>query len=275
MINFLPIQKTTDVQAAFKKKTAFDFAANQSVVELSIAEISNALPIYMCAFLQTRQDDFRFVAILGLFVNENLFISHNGAWSTPYVPDLYKYYPFAIKTAVANNTDEQAKILCIDKNGPLYVPSCQDLQNEIPLFNDLGELNELLKPVVERLGHISAMNALTQKAVALLVKHGLLRPFGIDFKPDGETREPIAGLHRIDEIKLKELSADALKELHENNALALAYAQIFSLPRIHLLKQLYENKYKEGQRNKHTSYSFDKIFGESNLDTISFNFDND
>lgn len=202
----------------------FGFAAQQALAPLAANEIGVAclsLPIALVAM----GDEWVLAAILGLPPADNLSVTQDGRWLGPYIPASIRLYPFSMgKTA-----DDQS-VLCMDEGSQLITDGPQGER----FFEDDGRPTETITQVLQTLSAWESSRKAAAAAVAALQRHGLIQPWSFSVAtPAGE--RTLGGLARIDEGALGKLSAQALHDLMQHGALALAYCQLLSLPHFQAL----------------------------------------
>ncbi len=268
MSKYKALDLKEDSKSGWVNPSNFFHAANKPAVTISINEIANLISQYPFAFAKNNEGEFKLVALLGFFEDENLFINKQGFWIGGKVPQYYKYYPFSLQEV----KDQKNKVLCFDMESELYIKN-PNKKNEHPFFNKKGELADLTKSIIEKLKENYNFNIITQKALNTLAKYDLFTPLKFNLQFKEEKREVLDGFYMIDQKKLNNLDANALKNLQYNNALSIVYTQIFSLNQIEFLKKLYDLKYKKINTKKAVSENIDKVFGKKE-EEFSFNFDN-
>ncbi|MDR9500031.1 MAG: SapC family protein, partial [Hydrogenovibrio sp.] len=138
------------------------------------------------------------------------------------------------------------------------------------IFSDEGELSEPMKKVATFLQQCDQNRLATQQAVNALDQAGLIAPWPIKAKISDDEVKAIEGLYKIDEAKLKALSGETLASLNQANALAIAYSQLASVPRLKGLAQLYKLHEAEQKKANPKEVDLDQLFGEDDEDTLKF-----
>ncbi|WP_108460886.1 SapC family protein [Devosia naphthalenivorans] len=205
-------------------------ARNRHLVGIATSELAQAVTTFALAFV-VQNDVAGLVAICGIEPNSSLFVASDGTWLGRYVPAMLRAHPFAI----ANSEGKQ--VLCIDEASGLAGPNDD---NTRPFFDESGAI---ARPTAEVIKFLEAVNGQLQRSNQLagqLRKHGLLEPWPIDVRgaqtPDGKKLE---GLLRVNEAALNALPDAAFLELR-GGALALAHAQLLSMPNLSLLPRIAE-----------------------------------
>ncbi len=203
----------------------FAFAAQASLLPLTVAEVGQALRHYPIVFI-AEGDNVALVAMSGLAVGTstgNRFVDGKGEWRAgAYIPAYVRGYPF-----IAIRPSETAEpILAFD-------PKAADFKagGAQPLLSADGQPGEQLKGIMAfqaEYRHLAERTTLITKA---LKEAGVLEEGSLQLQAADTKAEPqkIGGFLVVSEQKLKALSADALKKLMEADAFGLAYAQLFSM----------------------------------------------
>ncbi|KUJ72457.1 SapC family protein [Thiomicrospira sp. WB1] len=264
MPTWQPIQKSAHQNAKWQAYRDYGFANYDTTAPLLMAEMANALPFYPIGFVKDASDTFQLVTIQSLQPGLNLFVNAQGKWRVPYVPSIYRGYPFKmVKTETGDS------VLCVDTESGLFMAEPENAQGQA-LFSEEGELSEPMKKVVEFLQQCDQNRQATQNAVNELVKADLIVPWSIQAKTSDASEKPVKGLFKIDEAKLKSLPGETLTLLSETNALALAYSQLLSLPRLKGLSQLYKLHEAEQKKTKPEEVDLDQLFGDDDEDSLKF-----
>lgn len=266
MSNWLAIQPSLHQKARWKNHTGYSFAQQDTTASLLMVELSSAVQFYPIGFVKDEAGVFKLVAIQSLEPSLNVFVNTKGQWRVPYVPSVYRGYPFRMLKADAESDD--APILCVDTDSGQFDAAPDDNLGQ-PLFDEDGALSEMLKKVVDFLDKRDQNRVLTERAVAALSDAELIVPWGIQARLlDGE-ESTINGLFKIDQERLKALSGDVLETLNKVDALTVAHAQILSLPRLAGLSHFYQQHQMEQEGRASKQVDLEKFFSE-NDDSLTF-----
>lgn len=209
--------------------TYYRFAEQDSLIPVVAAELPSLLPNLPLAFLPAGAG-YVLVALTSLLPGKNLCVAPTtGQWLGDYVPAALRAWPFRMLSpeAAAN------PVLCIDEDCGLLVPQAQGTD----FFDSTGKPQAFVQQMADFLAHIEASRAATQVAVDALQAAAVIHPWPLQTEKDGEVR-PVDGLFRVDEAALNALDAAALKILGDKGALAIAYAQLFSMHQLAALDKL-------------------------------------
>lgn len=263
MPNWVALSRQRHQKAGWQKCTNHSFAAQDHVVPVLVQELSKFLMGNVLVFVPAGEQ-FLLVSLQSLTPNENWYVGPKGKWMGGYLPAAYRGHPFRLLSA--NGVASQNKMLCADADSGLWNDECQ--LDQRPVFDESGELSEELNKTLEFLKQCEDNRVATQERVDQLNDAGLIIPWNIKWqaKQDDEVKQ-IAGLYRIDEVKLKSLAPETLKALTESGALALVYAQLFSMHSLHVLKMFgqarlnVEEKMQEKTEQGAENVDLDQLFG--------------
>lgn len=205
------------------KDKPYSFAAAGSAVPLTVTEFAPASSSYPVIFAG---DDRVPLAVMGLNQGENLFIGADGAIDVGiYIPAYIRRYPFVL----ANDDADQRLIVCIDRASNLLSEN-----GDTPLFDDKGEPTEYTQNCIKFCDDFEVERRRTDSFVQLLKDNDLFELKKAVFTPqdaNGVAGAPqtVAEYYGVSEEKLNALSAEKLKELQGNGALAQIYAHLISL----------------------------------------------
>lgn len=262
------INSKRDAGHGWKRFNSYEFAARDNVAPLLVAELLSALPFYPLAFARRGgAEGYTLVALLGLHSQDNLYVSREGRWQVGYVPSIYRAYPFVLQQVAADNEQIRA-VLAFNRDSGLYRENPGLGPDEERFFDEQGELQPLVKRLVNFLQESSANRLLTDSAVNALEAAKLLEPWPLTLANPAPERPLVQGLYRINQITLKTLDGETLKTLNQNGALTIAYAQLFSMSRLALLPLLHKQKQ---AAMPPPQIDLDKLFG-NNDDILKFNF---
>lgn len=166
------------------------------------------------------------VAVLGLNAGQNMFVAEDGTYEVGvYIPAYIRRFPFVF----ANDQQREQLVLCIERN--------TDLVGENPdsaFFDEKGEASEYTKNCMQFCNDYEVERRRTESFVQLLKELDLFESREAAFQQmnqDGTPgeRQVIAEFFAVSEEKLRALSAEKLKEIMENGALAQIHAHLISL----------------------------------------------
>lgn len=227
----VPINKEQHKDLKVKTIEGFDYAKDFHIASLMVHEFARAASVYPIVFIEDKaQDEFRPVVLLGLDEGENLFVGSDGKWSASYVPAIIRRYPFAL----AKMNEEGQYTVCIDEGSDTV-----SREEGKPLFDDSGELTEVVDNVKRYLGELQQMEVFTQEFCTNLAHQNLFTPLNMRVRQDNQVKN-ITGCYVVNEERLNNLSDSKLLDLRQRRYLAPIYAHLTSLAQIERLSQLKE-----------------------------------
>ncbi|WP_339867779.1 SapC family protein [Pseudohongiella nitratireducens] len=258
----LPISVEGMKNSFWQKPVNYHFAAKDILTELSINEISIASVNCPITFVQDKNKIFHLAMIQGFEQDKNLLVSHEGKWLSHFLPSSYRFYPFVLLK------NQQENLMLYFNNA--YSHLTGDPNSE-PFYDDNEQPAKLVKQVfgalVERWKGVTQALSLTKQ----LEEAGLIVPWEMTLKRN-DNSVPVKGYFRIDEVKLSKISPEELVKLRDTGALTLAYCQMLSMNKLHILQKLdelqqaYQNSSSSQQSNSNS------IFNHN--DDANLNFDN-
>lgn len=225
MPKYQPVSRAQFADRRWRRFSSYAFAAGDMVAPLVAQELPRATMHLPVGFMQFG-DTWLPVALLGLGKGRNLFVAPDGRWAGPYVPAVYRSYPFTLV-----DSEEGKQVLCVDAESELIGDEGE------PFFDDEGSPAKPVAEVLNFLGQVRANRAATVRACSALAAHGLIQPWPISIKHEGG-EQPLQGLYRIDEAALNTLPAAAFEEVRQAGSLPLAYCQLLSMQHLGMLGEL-------------------------------------
>lgn len=229
MPNFQLISRERHGLKGWLRYTSYAFALRETVLPLTLAELSKAMMSLPIAFIE-QADSFQPVAVMGLQPSQNLFVAPDGRWVHGYVPAACRGYPFKIGL-----TPEGGQVLCFDEDSGLMV----DLPDGEAFFAEDGGPAPGVRQVMDFLLATEQSQVQTQAAVAVLKDKGLFKPLPLVVRTDAGEKT-VEGLFQIDEAALNALAAEDLAAVRNAGGLVVAYCQLLSLQHLPVLGQLAE-----------------------------------
>ncbi len=208
----------------WKAPANYLFAAGSAVVPLAAAELAAAVPAMPIAFLADG-DGYVLSALMGVQDGVNLYVAPDGRWLGSYVPAALRGYPFRL----ARQNDEA--VLCIDEASGLV-----DAAGE-RFFEEDGKPAQKIAGMLQFLVQAERSRMQATMACTALQKHKVLAPWPLTLR-GAQGEQTVNGLFKVDEAALNALPGDALRELADSGALAVAYSQLLSMHQLPLLSKL-------------------------------------
>ena len=262
------IDRQKDQKAGWFPRMNMSAAAKDSVVQICIDDIPRLLPGYLFAFLN-EGNRYRFVAIQAVHRGENLYIASNGAPIYRPVPRVYHTYPFVLHTR--QEGDQVTGTLLFDYTSGLYRESPDTAKGERRFFDDKGRPDPDLQRVTDYLIDTKKWLDITQKAADVLADANLLVPWNLGIKSLEKDRPVLGGFYRVDLSRLNGLDDEILGKLVKSQALTLAYAQQFSMPRVETLRTLYRRQAEKRKTASIYEVNVEEFFAGED-DTIAFDW---
>lgn len=234
MSSYVPISSELHKDNRWLRHPSLAFAKTENVTPLFANELVDAIHALPVAFVR-HEEGFVLVAVMGLRPGENLLVSDQGRWLGNYTPLTYRTRPFMLLETPGN---KEQQVLCIEES------NFTDGEIGEALFNEDGEITDVVGEIFKLLSHYNSTRFLTQDICAALAEHELIVPWALTVD-DGVTEQPFNGLYRIDEAALNTLSDDAFLALRKAAAFPVIYAQLFSMNNMATLSNLLMHKVRE------------------------------
>lgn len=213
-----PLDANAHRNVRLRDNANFGFARNANSVPINGVEFAIAQRQYPIVFTGTGKP-FP-AAVMGLRVDENLFVGEDGRWVEGiYVPAYVRRYPFVFIEA-----PEDKLILAIDEGSGLLV---EDGPHK--LFDTAGKPTPLVNGALQFCGAYQANFKQTQEFIDSLLEHDLLVDNRANAVLSGGERLTLGGFKVIDEEKFKALPGAVLKSWRDQGWLGWVYAHMFSL----------------------------------------------
>jgi hypothetical protein len=190
-------------------------------------EFRQAASCYPIFFRRTSSDNqFEAVALFGFAPDENLFIGDKRQ-DDIYTPLSIARIPFAIGYTQSSETGQREPVIHIDMDHPRV-----SLTEGKPVFLEYGGNSPYLEQINSILAEL--MNGVTvcKRFTDILQAEDLLEPFVLKIALDNGQQLEMGGFYTINEKVLRDLNAEQLARLHNQNFLELIYMSIASLANI-------------------------------------------
>lgn len=210
------------------RSTSYSFAANINIIPLVGAELSKSVPAFPMGFVE-KDGIFQLVAVMALRPEENLLVTPDGRWLGDYVPALIRSYPFRLGAV----DGLEKSVLCFDEDSGLLA----EAGIGVAFFDEAGALSPSLKDVLDFVAGIESSRIGLQVGVDALAAANMMQPWPLITDINGRNTT-VNGLYQIDETVLNQLDAETLHDLRNKGALAIAYAQLFSMNQLSVLEKL-------------------------------------
>ena len=122
-----PVSKDRHANKYWNKYKTFEFAAQEHLAPLVVAELPRAVKHFTMAFVQAGES-YQLMAVLSpLTPGQNMYVHPDGRWIGEYVPSCFRGYPFRL----AKPPGQDNLVLCVDEGSGLV----SDTEGE-PFFDD-------------------------------------------------------------------------------------------------------------------------------------------
>jgi len=267
MPRYIPIDKTKNLTHGWSIPTELKSAKTDTIVPVQLDEIGKLLAHYLLVFVKKREGGYMLVALQSLCRDENVYLTPEGKTIFPVLPRHYQVYPFALK--IVEKEGERGGVILFDHESGFYREKPDMSADENRFFTDEGEPSAAFASMLELLKKRQEMEQVTQAAVDALEEADLLVPFAIDTEGMEVDCTPLKGIYTIDQEKLQKLEGEQVEKLYQSHAFALAYAQLFSMPRLETLKYLYRVSRKKREK---TDPGVVEAFFDSDNETIDIDW---
>ncbi|MEO1658171.1 MAG: SapC family protein [Pseudomonadota bacterium] len=219
--------------------TGFDARFGDSVNQVPVfpTEFRELQKEYPIVFRKDDQDQLQAVALLGLDLDENLFLQ-DGRWNARYVPAIQQRGPFLIGLRAADSSGAVGDpVVHID----LDHPRVSEEEGEF-IFLPHGGNSAYLDHVTGVLQSINDGHAISQVMFEALEEAGILEPVSLRLSLSDTEQYTIDNCMAVSEQKIIELDAEATAKLNRQGFLALAMYAATSLTNIPYLLEMKNRK---------------------------------
>ena len=184
------------------------------------AEFFEAAKYYGIVFINNA-DKVIPIVMLGHKKGMNLYLNDDNSWKVPYIPTYVRRFPFIL----SESSETNVYTLCIDMD----YQGCNTQDKGEKLFDKKGNRSQYLMNKLDFLKEFQDQYKVTQKFTRKLMSLQLLEPMTAEVRmSDGETIN-LGGFMLVNREKLKQLSAEKIKELLLTEELGLIYTHLYSL----------------------------------------------
>jgi len=219
--DIVPLQK--EHRVLMPSGTTPAFCRKLNALALSFSEFAIASRDYPIVF--TTLDGgktFAPVIVLGLADGSNLFLNESGEWDpSTYLPAFVRRYPFCISKLYVDGEPNGESVVCVAK---AYVDKAG-----VVLFDAKGKPADGWTAMERLLSEYEADLDRTAQMCSALARLKLLVPFTMQVVEDNRPGVRLAGMHRIDDARLKDLKPASHKVLVNKDFMGKIYAHLHSL----------------------------------------------
>src|SRR5690606_502756 len=101
------ISREKHANKRWKRYSSYSFAAADTVAPLVAQELPKACLSLPVGFVKAAEE-YQLGAVHGLLPGKNLWVTADGRWAGPYVPAVYRGYPFVLA-----NPEDGKRVLCV------------------------------------------------------------------------------------------------------------------------------------------------------------------
>lgn len=181
------------------------------------------------------------LALMGLNEGVNTFVDDKGKVTDPvYIPAYIRRYPFMLARLQEGSEDLS---LCFDPTSDLV----GEKAGGEAVFDGEGKPSEATQGILDFCQRFEEAGARTQNFIAELKKHEVLIDGEVGIEEASNPGKPFVyrGFQVVDQNKLRELSAEVLKEWNDNGILQLIYAHLFS---VDLMRVIFARQAEQGKK---------------------------
>ena len=195
-----------------------------AIVPWEFRQVAACYPIF---FRKTgSENQFEAIALFGFSPNENLFVSDQRR-DNIYTPLSVARIPFVIGYTQAGEAGQREPVVHIDMDHPRV-----SFTEGTPVFLEHGGNSPYLEQINSILAELISGVNVCKRFTDILQAEDLLEPFVLKITLDNGQQIELGGFYTINEKTLRELGAEQLARLHNQNFLELIYMSIASLANI-------------------------------------------
>lgn len=259
-MNWIPLSKSKHMDLGLTRNRNYFIYKKSQLVHICAFELQNAAASMPLVFADDKGVT-RFVGVLGLQRDENLFVDSAGNWKLDFIPAKLQVYPFRL----AKFDDGNGALLFLEENNILVKEGDRD-----KLFSENGEESEILRNYISLLANIAKSDVIVSEACRLINEFGLLEPFNIQPRVERNVEKPRLGaILKLNTLNFEKLSDSQFLRLRSTRALDIIFAHLFSLRRF---SSLYKLLSLETENQMALKALGQKIF-ENDYSTLNFDFE--
>ena len=232
MSNFVTLDKNIHKNTRILTERGAEFGENTHLLPVICEELNKLVLEYpICLIKDNNTGQFGLQALLGFEVGENLFLQGNH-WSANYLPLHIKRQPFMVGVNAKQGEQPTADNTVITLNTDSA--RVQEVSGE-RIFDDEGNITPFMQEMNNILSTLVNGILRTEQFIKTLSEYDLIEAIQltVTFK-DGEEKR-FDGIYTINENKLKQLTPEALKILHDKGYLQACYLLMASMGHVQKL----------------------------------------
>lgn len=234
MANFELLNNISHKDIKVITKYSADFGDDVATIQTFPTEFGNIQKEYPIFFRKhPTSQEFQAVVMLGFFPNQNLFLDNsNNNWYADYIPAAIKKGPFSIgfQDQSADGGSEQAPVVHIDMDSPKV-----NEKSGADIFLEHGGNSPYLEKINSILLNIMEGLAMCKAMFHVYTELDLIEPVELEIKLLNNEVHKLHGNYTISKEKLKNLSAENLKNLQDSGFLEGAYLIMSSVSNVQKL----------------------------------------
>jgi len=210
MSNYVILDNVTHADVKVDRRYSSEYGNNINETRVFVTEFEELQREYPIFFRKDETGKFYPVVLLGLDLNENLFLN-DMEWDARYVPAIFQRGPFQIGLP-----EKGEPIIKIDLDSDRI-----DSENGLPLFKQNGGLSPYLSHISDVLKKIHIGLEMNDSFFQHLIDASLIESVTLDLKLDDNTAYSMPEVYSIDEKAFQALKGPLLESLHASGLLTL------------------------------------------------------
>lgn len=225
----VPFNKENHSKLSVKEDQRFSFAKNLNAVFTTVTEFVQCARTYPVVFSKLKDsEEYIAMAVTGLATGENRFIDEQGNWQAgTYVPAYIRRYPFCVVEIQPDTDTTPQQLVCVDETALI--------ESEQSFFEEDGEATKEWQQFQHFMQEYETSRIMTQAFTSKLVEHDLFEVFEAKAMHVSGQEYHMTNMYRVNEKKLKKLTAKVLRDLMGKNYMYFIYAHLMSLDNFQLL----------------------------------------
>lgn len=224
----IPLSRDLHLKTRIKEIGNLGYASHTNSIPIAAAEFVDVAREYPIVFTGQAGAAFFPIALVGLRMNENLYVTKTGDWKGTYIPAFVRRYPFVLAEKQGADDFE----VYIDEAYPGF-----GKKDGRRLFGDDGEPSETLSQAIKFLSSYQGEILRTRNFVERIQKLDLLVQKVVRVESNGAEPIVLEGFSVIDEDRLMALEDTQLLDLTRSGYLPWVYAHLMSLGNVSRLSQ--------------------------------------
>ena len=225
--SIVPLSKERHGNLYVKPPENFKHAREANSIYITAVEFPKASREYPIVFGKDKDGALFPVVLLGLQINQNLFVNNGGKWLADYIPAYVRRYPFIL---AADQNNREKFTVCLDEAYAGFNNNRKGQQ----LFDDAGNETETLKQTITFLREFQNQVQLTTLFCNKISELGIIESMQARIEKDGK-QTALGSFMCVNRQRLKDLPPEKMTELVRTDMMELIYAHLASLNNIEKL----------------------------------------